>query len=103
MDTLTFVATLRSARRHAHSKPFRGNMRLCFRLSGPSWFHTTIPKPVSAIITRQNGVMPPPSSSRSPSGGDTGAAGADGDGGVMGGGWPVPSAYALSTEKFALL
>ena len=50
----------------------------------------TIPKPVSAIITRQNGVMPPPSSSRSPSGSDTGAAGADGDGGVMGGGWPVP-------------
>ena len=50
----------------------------------------TIPKPVSAIITRQNGVMPPPSSSHSPGGGDTGAAGAAGDGGVMGGGWPVP-------------
>ena len=61
----------------------------------------TIPKPVSAIITRQNGVMPSPSSSRSPSGGDTGAAGADGDGGVMGGGLVdglCPSAYALSTE-----
>ena len=49
----------------------------------------TIPKPVSANITRQN-VMPAPSSSRSSSGGDTGAAGADGDG-VMGGGWPVPT------------
>ena len=59
----------------------------------------TIPKPVSAIITRQNGVLS--SSSRSPSGGDTGAAGADGDGGVMGGGLVdglCPSAYALSTE-----
>ena len=69
------VTTLRSARRHAHSKPFRGNKRLCFRLSGPSWFHTKQSPPLllSGICLRDYscGAHEPPSAA-------TGTAGSPG-------------------------